>query len=109
MSLTASGTLVCFKRLLECNAPLEEVDNNGATPLHYGCQQDDDSKHVTARTEIVQILLEKGVNISTTDNEGRRPIHWASTSGSVFCCLLKSCSHFGKLHKSLYRSLQLPG
>jgi len=83
MSLTASGTLACFKRLLECNAQLEEVDNNGATPLHYGCQQDEDSKHVTARAEIVQILLDKGVNLSKTDNEGRRPIHWASTSGNI--------------------------
>ena len=81
--MAAYGTMNCFERLLECEAGLEEVDNHGASPLHYGCQKDNDEKLTNARIEIIQILLQRGVKLTVTDAEGRRPIHWAATSGFV--------------------------
>lgn len=60
---------------------MEEVDDHGATPLHYGCQKDNDEKLTSVRLEVIKTLLGRGVKLTVTDNQGRQPIHWASTSG----------------------------
>ncbi len=68
--------------LIENKALLDEADNHGATPLHYGCQKDDKEELSSARVGVMQILLRNGARLSTADKEGRRPIHWATSSGN---------------------------
>ncbi|XP_065052326.1 serine/threonine-protein phosphatase 6 regulatory ankyrin repeat subunit A-like [Rhopilema esculentum] len=80
---TAYATLGCFQKLLEFKVPLDEVDGHGATPLHYGCQIDESDKLNDERCEIVRTLLHRGVSMNAGDSEGRKPIHWAASSGNV--------------------------
>ena len=80
---TAYANLGCFQKLLEFKVPLDEVDGHGATPLHYGCQIDESDKLNDERCEIVRTLLHRGVSLNTGDSEGRKPIHWAASSGDL--------------------------
>ena len=78
---TAYGTLSCFDKLLEYDAPLNEIDSHGATPLHYGCQRDANENLNNARSKVINMLLLNGAKLDAVDNEGRKPIHWAASSG----------------------------
>eukprot|EP00112_Aurelia_sp_Birch-Aquarium-sp1_P010726 Seg2284.4 transcript_id=Seg2284.4/GoldUCD/mRNA.D3Y31 product=Inversin protein_id=Seg2284.4/GoldUCD/D3Y31 len=80
---TAYGTLSCFDKLLEYDAPLNEIDGHGVTPLHYGCQKDADENLNNARSKVINILLLNGAKLDAVDNEGRKPIHWAASSGNT--------------------------
>eukprot|EP00794_Sanderia_malayensis_P017414 gene17414-19157_t len=81
--LAAYGVLNCIECLLEYESLLDEEDNHGATPLHYACQKDDKNELTNARLQIIQVLLDNNARIATADKEGRKPIHWASSSGNV--------------------------
>ena len=68
--------LEVVRALLSRNDVLRYInakDNNGATPLHWAS--------MNGRTEVVNLLIEKGADIHVKDNDGDTPLHWASDKG----------------------------
>ncbi|MDR2200629.1 MAG: ankyrin repeat domain-containing protein [Puniceicoccales bacterium] len=57
--------------LLKKGSPVDKIDANGYTPLHYAL--------IDAPVEFVSILLEHGANPNTADAESQwTPLHWAA-------------------------------
>ena len=79
------GDLELVKKLAEENNHLlTAVDNRNCTPLHYAC----DGGH----SDIVEFLLNNGVETDRRDVDGDTGLHWASFAGhpAVVKLLLES-------------------
>ena len=75
--------------ILASGARPSSPDFRGGSPLHYAAQ----CCGSTATTElsvpkkiglqILQILIEFGADVNSRDEDGRQPILWAASAGSV--------------------------
>ena len=62
---------------------LDERDVHGASPVHYASQFENNKDVDRKRLEILRRLIELEASFECTDNEGRRPLHWAASSGKI--------------------------
>lgn len=68
------GSLPCIETLLRNGADPMLSDNRGYTPCHVAAQY--------GQTAVIyHLALKWGVDIDTTDNDGRAPLHWAAYKG----------------------------
>ena len=65
-----------------CDICLE--DNQGRSGVHLAAMWD--------HPDIIQCLMERGMELDSTDNHGKTPAHYAAKYGSLAClkCLVKS-------------------
>lgn len=85
--LAADGNLNELKTFVSASdqtKALREVDDNGATLLHHAAAHN--------QTDVIQYLIECGVDCDAVDNDGNTPLHLATSHGSVEAihCLLLS-------------------
>ncbi len=59
-------------RLLTAGIKLEEVDENGGTILHWSAGRNEN--------DLVQAILEKGIDVNTKDKRGMTALHMAALS-----------------------------
>mmetsp|Transcript_133691 Transcript_133691/g.198727 ORF Transcript_133691/g.198727 Transcript_133691/m.198727 type:complete len:660 (+) Transcript_133691:163-2142(+) len=63
---------------------LRELDSGGHSLLHWASKRVDDIRFLQSLVEYLQKLKALEVlNVASTDNVGMRPLHWASTEGSI--------------------------
>lgn len=71
-----NGRLQVVKVLLEHGADIQERNNqDGSTPLHIACNE--------GHLDIVESLLEHGADVFVRDDASRIPIHYARSGGVV--------------------------
>ena len=63
-----------FVFFLKLTEAVDEVEENGRTPLMYSAMAD--------REDCVKLLLKKHAHVSTRDNNGQTALHWAALSVS---------------------------
>lgn len=73
---------LCYVILQGCDICLE--DNQGQTGVHLAAMRN--------HPEIIQCLMERGMELDTADHKGKTPAHYAAKYGNVAClqCLAKS-------------------
>ena len=88
--LVADGNLKELKTFLpvteqvtKVRVVLTKVDDSGATLLHHAAANN--------RTDVMQYLIERGIDIDTVDNNGNTSLHLATTRGSVEAMNLLLC------------------
>ena len=64
---------------------LNELDQGGHSLLHWASKRVDDIRFLQQLIDLALKLkmLPNVINIASTDNVGMRPLHWASTEGSI--------------------------
>ena len=67
------GDLTKVRALLKEGCPLNLVDSNGSTLLHFAAQ----GGHV----EVIRELVDRGCNLNAVDNNGCSPLHDAANNG----------------------------
>ncbi|XP_046563655.1 uncharacterized protein LOC124272501 [Haliotis rubra] len=65
----SEGTVGVVRFLLDRQADVSAVDEDGNTMLHLACGRDDTSK------DIIRLLIESGANISSLNKENKTPLH----------------------------------
>ena len=60
-------------QLLQANANVHAVDNNGYTALHYAAVYD--------RARVAEVLLQANASTTTEANDGRTPVQLAERKG----------------------------
>lgn len=83
------GEAECVRLVLAAGARPSTPDLRGGSPLHYAAQCC--GAAVTAELsvpkkvglKVLQTLLEFGANVNAKDEDGRQPILWAASAGSV--------------------------
>ncbi|XP_074103433.1 uncharacterized protein LOC141530306 isoform X2 [Cotesia typhae] len=86
---TVCGEAECVRLVLAAGARPSTPDLRGGSPLHYAAQCC--GAAVTAELsvpkkvglKVLQTLLEFGANVNAKDEDGRQPILWAASAGSV--------------------------
>lgn len=83
------GEAECVRLVLAAGAHPSTPDLRGGSPLHYAAQ----CCGVAATAElavpkkvglkVLQTLLEFGADVNAKDEDGRQPILWAASAGSV--------------------------
>ena len=77
--LAADGNLnelkIFVSAIGQTKASLRDVDDNDATLLHHTAAHN--------QTDVIQYLIECGINCDAVDNDGSTPLHLATISGSV--------------------------
>lgn len=76
---SANGRDSVVNLLLESDALVMPRDDFGRTPLHYACASEESSSGIL---KTVKLLIENGADPDIEDNNGKRPIDYAS-SGKV--------------------------
>ncbi|XP_050446939.1 ankycorbin isoform X1 [Cataglyphis hispanica] len=86
---TVCGEAECVRLVLAAGARPSTPDLRGGSPLHYAAQ----CCGAAATTElavpkkiglkVLQTLLEFGADVNAKDEDGRQPILWAASAGSV--------------------------
>ena len=61
--------------LLDAGCPIDVVDNEGCSALHYAARG--------GAVEAIGVLVERGLDVNKQDNDGRTPLHWASCCGKL--------------------------
>lgn len=80
--------IALISSILEKGANVNELDNNGFTPLHYAAIQ--------GKPRVTQLLLEHGADISLRSSNHQIPLHYAA----------RSCA-FNKCEDEIYQSYKL--
>ncbi|CAH1784039.1 unnamed protein product [Owenia fusiformis] len=57
---------------------INQKDNEGMTGLHWAAFHN--------RPEHLQLLLQRGADITSVDIDGKNALHWAAQNGSIACC-----------------------
>ena len=65
--------------MIEEGCPVDVVDSNGATVLHFAAQG--------GSVEVIRELLGAGSYINATANECGIPLHWAAEKGNTEAAL----------------------
>ncbi|KAF5689638.1 endocytosis ankyrin repeat protein [Fusarium denticulatum] len=76
-----SGSLACFRLLLEAGAPVSKTDEYGRTPMTYlawGNQE-----HQQESFDTLKLLQDYGADIESKDTLGSTPALWACQKGNV--------------------------
>ena len=68
--------MALIRLLIDNGAKVNEKDNNGCSPLHWGI--------ASGNKDSIRILLDSGGNINDKDNEGRTPIDIGSDRIKAF-------------------------
>ena len=104
--LAADGNLNELKTFVsatgQTKVSLMEVDDKGATLLHHAAAHN--------QTDVMQYLMECGVNCDAVDNDGNTPLHLATISGSVeaiHCLLLNNRASDTILNRALEAPLYI--
>ncbi|MCX6558445.1 MAG: ankyrin repeat domain-containing protein, partial [Candidatus Aminicenantes bacterium] len=72
----SAGDLETVKRLLEQNPKLlQEMDENGRTPLHWACRG--------VHFDLVKYLVERGADVNARDNGAMAPLHSVASRGHL--------------------------
>lgn len=88
--LSVCGEAECVRLVLAAGAQPSAPDLRGGSPLHYAAQCCGGAT-VTAELavpkriglKILQTLIEFGADVNARDEDGRQPILWAASAGSV--------------------------
>ncbi|CAF1385548.1 unnamed protein product [Adineta ricciae] len=97
--VTVCGHLHLFDILLEYKAPIHTADIHRAFPIHYASQLcgksvHDDLKIDSAKAlEILQIFIDRKVDIDCTDGQNRTPLMWAASADA--CDALRLLYKYG--------------
>jgi ankyrin repeat protein len=63
---------------------LKELDEGGHSLLHWAAKRVDDMRFLQTVVDLlVQLKETELLNMASSDNVGMRPLHWASTEGSI--------------------------
>ncbi|UJR36642.1 hypothetical protein I4U23_029360 [Adineta vaga] len=86
--ITVCGHLHLFEILLQYKASLHTVDIHKAFPIHYASQlcgvptNEDLKIDVVKALAILQIFIDRKVDIDCTDGQHRTPLMWAASAGA---------------------------
>ncbi|XP_033229229.1 inversin isoform X2 [Belonocnema kinseyi] len=86
---TVCGEAECVRLVLAAGARPSTPDLRGGSPLHYAAQccgaaaTAELSVPKKVGLKVLQTLLEFGANVNAKDEDGRQPILWAASAGSV--------------------------
>ena len=79
----------CVRLILAAGARPSSPDYRGGSPLHYAAQccgaaaTAELSVPKKVGLKVLQTLLEFGADVNSRDEDGRQPILWAASAGSV--------------------------
>ncbi|XP_011155470.2 ankycorbin isoform X2 [Solenopsis invicta] len=86
---TVCGEAECVRLILAAGARPSTPDLRGGSPLHYAAQCCGAAATAELAVpkkvglKVLQTLLEFGANVNAKDEDGRQPILWAASAGSV--------------------------
>ncbi|XP_031785459.1 ankycorbin isoform X2 [Nasonia vitripennis] len=88
---TVCGEVECVRLVLAAGARPSTADLRGGSPLHYAAQCCGAAATAAAELaipkkvglKVLQTLLEFGADVNARDEDGRQPILWAASAGSV--------------------------
>ncbi|XP_046750468.1 ankyrin repeat domain-containing protein 35 [Diprion similis] len=86
---TVCGEVECVRLVLAAGARPSTPDMRGGSPLHYAAQccgaaaPSELSVPKKVGLKVLQSLLDYGANHNAKDEDGRQPILWAASAGSV--------------------------
>ncbi|XP_015585183.1 ankyrin repeat domain-containing protein 11 isoform X2 [Cephus cinctus] len=86
---TVCGEAECVRLVLAAGARPSTPDHRGGSPLHYAAQccgaaaTAELSVPKKLGLKVLQTLLEFGADVNAKDEDGRQPILWAASAGSV--------------------------
>ncbi|XP_071548370.1 uncharacterized protein [Panulirus ornatus] len=90
---TVCGEVELLDLLIEAGADPSTPDIHGAYPLHYAAQMcgpnSEMGNDVRVGLMVLRKLLQRGVDVSVTDHDGRQPLLWAASAevrpSHVYC------------------------
>ncbi|XP_058799767.1 ankyrin repeat domain-containing protein 35 isoform X15 [Phymastichus coffea] len=86
---TVCGEVECVRLVLAAGADPSAADHRGGSPLHYAAQCCGAAATAELAVpkkvgqKVLQTLLEFGADVNARDEDGRQPILWAASAGSV--------------------------
>nr|XP_027223762.1 serine/threonine-protein phosphatase 6 regulatory ankyrin repeat subunit A-like [Penaeus vannamei] len=84
---TVCGEVELLELLIEAGANPSTPDIHGAYPLHYAAQMcgpnSEMGNDIRVGLMVLRKLLQSGVDVSVTDQDGRQPLLWAASAGSA--------------------------
>jgi ankyrin repeat protein len=87
--VSVCGEVECVRLVLAAGAEPSSVDLRGGSPLHYAaqcCGAAATAELAVPRKlglKVLHTLLEFGADVHARDEDGRQPILWAASAGSV--------------------------
>ncbi|XP_069186277.1 uncharacterized protein [Procambarus clarkii] len=84
---TVCGEVDILDLLIDAGGDPSTPDIHGAYPLHYAAQMcgpnSEMGNDVRVGLMVLRKLLQRGVDVSVTDHDGRQPLLWAASAGSA--------------------------
>ncbi|KAK3883886.1 hypothetical protein Pcinc_011812 [Petrolisthes cinctipes] len=85
--MTLCGEVDLLDALIDAGANPTTPDIHGAYPLHYAAQMcgpnSEMGNDVRVGMMVLRKLLQRGVDVTVTDHDGRQPLLWAASAGSA--------------------------